>query len=238
MSSSLSQYSVVVPAAGIGKRMMADCPKQYLHILGKTIIEHTLYNLLTHKQIKRVVVVLNPNDQVFAQLPIAEHPDVEIVEGGQERCDSVLAGLNYLPDYDEWVLVHDAARPCLGHTDLTALLQLAEQDSCGGILATPVRDTMKRAVNVKMNGKNIVIKTESRENLWHALTPQFFKLASLKKALSEAHKQNLNITDEASAMEYFGEKVMLVEGCASNIKITQPEDLLLAEFYLTQKQTK
>lgn len=235
---SLSQYSVVVPAAGIGKRMRADCPKQYLYILGKTIIEHTLHNLLAHKQVKRVVVVLNPNDEVFAQLPIAHHPDIEVVEGGQERCDSVLAGLNYLPEHDEWVLVHDAARPCLGHTDLTALLQLAEQGSCGGILATPVRDTMKRAVDVKMNGQNIVKKTESRENLWHALTPQFFKLVSLKKALNEANKQNLYITDEASAMEHLGEKVILVEGCASNIKITQPEDLSLAEFYLSQKQTE
>jgi 2-C-methyl-D-erythritol 4-phosphate cytidylyltransferase len=233
---SLSQYSVVVPAAGIGKRMKTDCPKQYLHIAGKTVLEHTLTKLLAHSQVKRVVVVLNPNDKLFAQLPIARHPHVEVVEGGQERCDSVLAGLNYLPEDEEWVLVHDAARPCITSTDLTALLLLAEQGCIGGILATPVRDTMKRALNVPINGQNIVKQTESRENLWHALTPQFFKLVLLRKALNDANKQKANITDEASAIELLGEKVVLVEGSASNIKITQPEDLLLAEFYLTQKQ--
>jgi|TARA_B110000902_G_C14152306_1_gene530005 2-C-methyl-D-erythritol 4-phosphate cytidylyltransferase len=233
-----SQYSVVVPAAGIGKRMKTDCPKQYLHIAGKTIIEHTLINLLKHKQIQRVIVVLNPTDVLFAQLPIASHPCIEVVEGGQERCDSVLAGLNHLPDDEEWVLVHDAARPCFTASDLTDLLKLAEHGSIGGILATPVRDTMKRAVNVKVNGQSIVKQTESREHLWHALTPQFFKLVTLKKALNTAIQQKTNITDEASAIELLGEKVLLVEGCASNIKITQPEDLLLAEFYLTQKQAQ
>jgi 2-C-methyl-D-erythritol 4-phosphate cytidylyltransferase len=236
--SSISQYSIVVPAAGIGKRMKTDCPKQYLQISGKTIIEHTLTNLLEHNQVKRVVVVLNPDDNFFMQLPIANHPRVEVVTGGKERCDSVLAGLNHLPDDEEWVLVHDAARPCLTKTDLTALLRLAEQGNSGGILATRVRDTMKRAVNLKINGPSVVANTESRENLWHALTPQFFKLATLKKALNEANKKNVSITDEASAIELLGEKVMLIEGCASNIKITQPEDLLLAEFYLTQKRAK
>jgi 2-C-methyl-D-erythritol 4-phosphate cytidylyltransferase len=233
---SLSQYSVVVPAAGIGKRMKTDCPKQYLHIAGKTIIEHTLTNLLEHSQVQRVIVVLNPNDTLFAQLPIASHPCIEVVEGGQERCDSVLAGLNYLSDNEEWVLVHDAARPCFAATDLSALLQLAAQGSVGGILATPVRDTMKRAFDVNVNGQNTVKHTESREHLWHALTPQFFKLATLKKALNTATEQKINITDEASAVELLGEKVLLVEGSASNIKITQPEDLLLAEFYLTQNK--
>ncbi|AGH47051.1 2-C-methyl-D-erythritol 4-phosphate cytidylyltransferase [Paraglaciecola psychrophila] len=233
---SLSQYSVVVPAAGIGKRMKTDCPKQYLHIAGKTIIEHTLTNLLEHSQVQRVILVLNPNDTLFAQLPIASHPRIEVVEGGQERCDSVLAGLNYLSDNEEWVLVHDAARPCFAATDLSTLLQLAEQGSIGGILATPVRDTMKRAFDVNVNRQNIVKHTESREHLWHALTPQFFKLAALKKALNTAAEQKINITDEASAIELLGEKVLLVEGSASNIKITQPEDLLLAEFYLTQNK--
>jgi 2-C-methyl-D-erythritol 4-phosphate cytidylyltransferase len=97
---------------------------------------------------------------------------------------------------------------------------------------------MKRSINLKINGQNFIKKTESRDNLWHALTPQFFKLTSLKKALNQAHKQNISITDEASAIELLGEEVVLVEGCASNIKITQPEDLLLAEFYLTQRQAK
>lgn len=233
-----SQFSVVVPAAGIGKRMQADCPKQYLHIAGKTIIEHTLTNLLDHNQIKRVIVVLNASDQSFAQLTIANHPKVRVVEGGQERCDSVLAGLNYLPEDEEWVLVHDAARPCLAQSDLTKLLQLANHGNTGGILATPVRDTMKRAQTTKMNHQNIVKHTESRENLWHALTPQFFKCATLRRALKEAMQENIEITDEASAIEYLGEKVILVAGRASNIKVTQPEDLLLAEYYLTRLQAE
>lgn len=234
---SLSQYFVVVPAAGIGKRMQTDCPKQYLRIAGKTVIEHTLTNLLEHNQVKGVVVVLNPNDTLFAQLTIATHPRIEVIAGGQERCDSVLAGLNHLSDDEIWVLVHDAARPCLAATDLTALVQLAAQSSTGGILAAPVRDTMKRAISSKMNEPNIIKKTESRENLWHALTPQFFKLALLKKALNAAKEKNVNITDEASAIEFLGEEVILVAGSSSNIKITQPEDLSLAEFYLIQKQT-
>lgn len=235
---SLPQYSAVVPAAGIGKRMQAECPKQYLHIAGKTIIEHTLTNLLAHEQIKQVVVVLNANDMSFAQLPIANHTNIKTVVGGQERSDSVLAGLNYLSEDEDWVLVHDAARPCLAKSDLTALLQLANQGNVGGILASPVRDTMKRSVSLRTNQQNVVKYTESRENLWHALTPQFFNCGTLRKALTEARSKNVEITDEASAIEYLGEKVILVAGQASNIKITQPEDLLLAEFYLAQQQAK
>lgn len=229
-----SQYNVVVPAAGIGKRMQVDCPKQYLNIAGKTVIEHTLDNLLKHPNINQVIVVLNAQDKTFETLAIASHPNIKTVLGGDERCDSVLAGLNFLGSQEQWVLVHDAARPCLSQSDITALLLLAEHGSSGGILATPVRDTMKRSQLEKQNSQQIVKQTESRDNLWHALTPQFFKLPLLKQALNNAAKQQALITDEASAMELLGEKVILVEGKASNIKITRPEDLLLAEFYLTQ----
>jgi 2-C-methyl-D-erythritol 4-phosphate cytidylyltransferase len=228
------RYNVVVPAAGIGKRMQADCPKQYLKIAGKTVIEHTLNNLLKHPSINQVIVVLNAQDQTFKQLSIADHPAIKTVLGGKERCDSVLAGLNFLSQDEQWVLVHDAARPCLAQTDLTALLQLAELGNKGGILATPVRDTMKRGQSSKCGSQQIVKHTESRENLWHALTPQFFQLAVLKQALEYAMDQQALITDEASAVELLGKEVVLIAGKASNIKITQPEDLLLAEFYLTQ----
>ncbi|MFT2089812.1 2-C-methyl-D-erythritol 4-phosphate cytidylyltransferase [Paraglaciecola sp. 2405UD69-4] len=229
-----TQYSVIVPAAGIGKRMKAACPKQYLNILGKPIIEHTLENLLAHPQIKTVVVALNPNDTVFKTLAISKHPNLEIVTGGKERSDSVLAGLNYLPDNEKWVLVHDAARPCLQHSDLSALLNLADTGPHGGILAAPVRDTMKRGVLTANKRQSRVKHTESRDNLWHALTPQFFPLPLLKHALSSALLKGVEITDEASAIEFISETVLLVEGRASNIKVTQPEDLLLAEFYLSQ----
>ncbi|MEP2650519.1 MAG: 2-C-methyl-D-erythritol 4-phosphate cytidylyltransferase [Paraglaciecola sp.] len=228
------QYTVIVPAAGIGKRMQSDCPKQYLNILGKSIIEHTLENLLSHPQIKSAVVVLNPNDTIFKDLPISTHPYIDIVIGGKERSDSVLAGLNYLSNSERWVLVHDAARPCLNHTDLSTLLSLATHGENGGILAAPVRDTMKRGSAITSKKYNRVKYTESRENLWHALTPQFFPLALLKHALNLAIDEGAEVTDEASAIEYLSEPVMLVEGSASNIKVTRPEDLLLAEFYLSQ----
>lgn len=226
---STTQFTVVVPAAGIGKRMGASCPKQYLPIAGKSIIEHTLSNLLAHPQIGQVVVVLHPEDSYFKQLDIAADPRITLVSGGDERSDSVLAGLNRVDMDEHWVLVHDAARPCLHHQDLSQLLQLAEQGETGGILATPVRDTMKRA---DQQGK--VLKTESREHLWHALTPQFFPLAQLIAALSKAQAQQVPITDEASAIEFSGGQVKLVEGRASNIKVTQPEDLQLATYYLTR----
>lgn len=227
--SSVPSYSVVLPAAGIGKRMLSELPKQYLPIAGITIIEHTITKLLSHPQIRRVVVVLSENDSIFHTLPIAQNNQVETTVGGKERADSVLAGLQYLSSQEKWVLVHDAARPCLNLDDLTNLLALAKQGEIGGILACRVRDTMKRS-----NMDKTIHKTESREDLWHALTPQFFLLDQLKFALEKADKDDALITDEASAIEYINKTVLLVEGLASNIKVTQPEDLLLAEFYLAQ----
>ncbi|WP_158966635.1 2-C-methyl-D-erythritol 4-phosphate cytidylyltransferase [Paraglaciecola sp. L3A3] len=227
----IPQYSIIIPAAGIGKRMQSVVPKQYLLLAGKTIIEQTISGLLAHPQIKRVVIVLSAKDETFHTLPVANDPRVETTIGGKERSDSVLAGLHYLSNsHEKWVLVHDAARPCLLHKDLTRLLRLAEKSDLGGILATPVRDTMKRA-----NANNLVAHTEPRENLWHALTPQFFMLEQLRNALIKAAENNIVITDEASAIEYVQQGVHIVEGCASNIKVTKPEDLLLAEFYLTQR---
>lgn len=231
--SPLPQYTVVVPAAGVGKRMNADRPKQYLQIAGKTILEHTLENLYRHPQVQRIIVALSPNDPYFPHLKIAQAPWLSRVDGGQERANSVLAALEQLQQ-EQWVLVHDAARPCVTQQDLTKLLALAHGDSQGvaqgGILACPVRDTMKRA-----NATGQVLHTECRKNLWHALTPQFFPLAQLRSALRNALAQGVEITDEASAVEWAGGIVQLIEGKASNIKVTQPGDLQLAEFYLTQK---
>jgi 2-C-methyl-D-erythritol 4-phosphate cytidylyltransferase len=232
--SSKPLYSVVLPAAGIGKRMQSTTPKQYLTMGSKSILEHTLNTLLTHAQIKQVIVVLNPQDNRFANMSIAKDPRVKTTIGGKERSDSVLAGINQLDDNEKWVLVHDAARPCVQHRDISQLLAIAEQGDTGGILAYQVRDTMKRS-DTQQN----ILRTESRQNLWHALTPQFFIAADLKQALNRAAQQKLNITDEASAMEAMGYPVKLIEGKSSNLKVTQPEDLTLAEFYLQQfsKQT-
>lgn len=228
---SLPHYTAVVPAAGVGKRMQADRPKQYLMLGGKTIIEHTLEQLISHPQISRVVVALHPDDPYFEELPISQAEWLTRVDGGKERADSVLAGLRHLPQ-EGWVLVHDAARPCVSHRDLSNLFALHLKGESGGILATPVRDTMKRA---QASHPELISHTEERENLWHALTPQFFPVKTLTESLGNALQANANITDEASAIEWAGGQVNLVEGSSSNIKITRPDDLALAEYYLSRR---
>ncbi|WP_218352404.1 2-C-methyl-D-erythritol 4-phosphate cytidylyltransferase [Alteromonas lipotrueiana] len=225
----------VVPAAGIGSRMQADRPKQYLQIHGQTILEHTLHALYKHPLIKRVVVALSPDDPFFEQLPLAQASWLTRVDGGRERCDSVHAALSGLPDHC-WALVHDAARPCLAQHDIDKLIQAClEPDTPGAILATPVRDTMKRAHNNSASPVQIA-HTESRENLWHALTPQMFRVDQLRRALEQAQRQGLSITDEASAMEAAGHKVVLVDADPANIKITRPADMPLAQFYLSAQR--
>ncbi len=163
---------------------------------------------------------------------LPQHPDVIRVAGGKERADSVLSGLNYVSAQlpCEWVLVHDAARPCVTLNDIDRLIDVCCAHPTGGILASPVRDTMKRA-----NKENNIDHTVDREALWHALTPQMFKTQQLTRALADALQQGVAITDEASALEWLGETPALVQGSANNIKITQPEDLALAEFYLSRE---
>ncbi|AUI86956.1 2-C-methyl-D-erythritol 4-phosphate cytidylyltransferase [Vibrio azureus] len=223
-------FIAIVPAAGVGSRMKADRPKQYLSIGDKTILEHTVEKLLRHPRISKVVIAVTEGDPYFSELTIAQHPDVIRVAGGKERADSVLSGLKYISRHfeSEWVLVHDAARPCLLAADLDRLIESCLSQPWGGLLASPVRDTMKRS-----NSQQQIEHTVDRQSLWHALTPQMFKTQSLTDALDDALNHNIAITDEASALEYAGKQVALVQGSASNIKITQPEDLLLAEFYLS-----
>lgn len=230
---SLPEVIAVVPAAGIGSRMQAECPKQYLSIGGMTLIEHSIRALLQSSQISKVVVSLSPHDVQFAQLSIASDPRIQIVIGGRQRADSVMAGLEQAGSHG-WVLVHDAARPCLHIDDLNRLLAISTFSDVGGILATPVRDTMKRGEP----GKRDIAHTVDREELWHALTPQFFPLELLKTCLRRALDEGATVTDEASAMEYCGFHPMLIAGRSDNIKITRPEDLALAEFYLTQLYLK
>lgn len=230
----LASVVAVVPAAGVGSRMQADRPKQYLYIDGKTVLEHTVERLLSFPNIKQVVVAIAEHDPYFPQLSLATHPNVVRVSGGSERAESVLAALTYIEQQQssEWVMVHDAARPCVTLHDLNQLLNTALQHDVGAILATPVRDTMKRA-----DEQQNIAHTVERQALWHALTPQMFRAEPLTKALRSALEQNITITDEASAMEWRGEAPALVQGRADNIKITQPEDLALAEFYLSRSAT-
>ena len=222
----------VVPAAGIGSRMQSSCPKQYLSIGSKTLLEHSIAALIDHPAIKRVIVALHPEDDHFQQLPIARNPHVSAVVGGATRAESVLAGLAAINDQTaSWVLVHDAARPCLAFQDLERLIALTRYSTVGGLLATPVNDTMKRA----KAGEPLVQHSVERVDLWHALTPQLFPLLLLKQCLQQALEQGKEITDEASALELAGYQPILVEGRSDNLKVTRPEDLALAGFYLSQK---
>jgi 2-C-methyl-D-erythritol 4-phosphate cytidylyltransferase len=231
--SSLADVIAVVPAAGIGSRMQATLPKQYLTIGQHTLLEHSIARLFAHPAIKQVIIALSPDDPHFASLPLASDPRIVRVIGGETRAESVLAGLMAVKDAS-WVLVHDAARPCLHLDDLTRLLLIREQSAIGGILAARVRDTMKRGEP----GKDAIAHTVEREDLWHALTPQFFPHVLLNACLTRALAEGATITDEASALEHCGYHPLLVSGRSDNIKVTRPEDLALAAFYLSQIQIK
>lgn len=224
----------IVPAAGVGSRMQADRPKQYLPIAGSTVLEHTIAKLLSHPAIKRVVVAISEDDPYYDNLPLAKQPEVVRVAGGKERADSVLSALQYLisEDAPTWVMVHDAARPCVQLDDIERLIESAVNHPVGAILASPVKDTMKRS-----DATQHIDHTVERANLWHALTPQMFQTGQLLAALSDALKASTTITDEASALEWAGYSPALVSGRSSNIKITQPEDLDLAAYYLRKENS-
>ncbi|GAA6206062.1 2-C-methyl-D-erythritol 4-phosphate cytidylyltransferase [Thalassotalea sp. SU-HH00458] len=223
---------VVVPAAGVGKRMKANCPKQYLKINQKSILEHTVSRLSSHPMIKKIIIALSHEDEYFSETRLSENSKVMVVDGGKERVDSVLAGLAVIDPHEfPWVLVHDAARPCLTLNDLNHLIEACLSNDKGGILASPVRDTMKQGCN------GVIEQTIDRENLWHALTPQMYPTLQLKAAIERALSAQAIITDEASAIEFTGEVSQLISSSSENIKITQPDDLALAEFILN-KQSK
>jgi len=218
----------IVPAAGVGKRMQADRPKQYLPLAGETVLEQTLKRLLQAHIFSAVAVAISKEDPYWPKLEIFNHEKIITAKGGKERADSVLSALKSLQDKaadTDWVLVHDAARPCLTCTDIHLLIDTLRDDDVGGILALSSHDTLKQ-----VDGKNIT-KTIDRSVVWKALTPQMFRYGMLKKALETA-EGNPNITDEASALEIQGLEPKIVEGRADNIKITRPEDLALAEFYM------
>lgn len=215
----------IIPASGVGSRMNAPLPKQYLRLQDKTILEHTLAPFIAHPMIQQVIVAVAKEDPFYPQLEILKHPKIQIVFGGETRAHSVLNAL-LTADENSWALVHDAARPCLKRSDLDKILQI--EDEQGAILAIPAVDTIKRT----FDGKQIE-HTEDRSTLWLALTPQFFPSAPLKSAIQSAFAKGQTITDEASAMELAGYRPHLVAGRSDNLKITRPEDLALAEFYLT-----
>jgi 2-C-methyl-D-erythritol 4-phosphate cytidylyltransferase len=226
----VADFWAVIPAAGTGSRMQADIPKQYLQLNRKSVIEHALNAFCENEKIKGIVVAISEQDTWWKSLAISSHPKIKTTPGGAERCHSVLNCLHFLSGMaaaEDWVLVHDAARPCISSGDIDHLIGQLVDHPVGGLLALPVRDTMKRA-----DVDNAVSETVNRNGLWHALTPQMFRLAGLTHALQQAIDRNQVVTDESQAMELMGLKPLLVEGQAGNIKITRKDDLALAELYL------
>ncbi len=221
----------VVPAAGVGKRMQADRPKQYLPLAGKTVIEQTLKRLLNAGVFSAIAVAISTEDPYWPELAVSSHPDIITAPGGKERADSVLSALNALARQakdEDWVMVHDAARPCLTGEDIVKLFNCLQDDDVGGILALPSHDTLKKVEQGEIVG------SIDRNRVWRALTPQMFRLGQLRDALQEA-EGNPAITDEASALELKGYHPKIVEGRPDNLKITRPEDLALAQFYMERQ---
>ncbi len=216
--------------------MGAELPKQYLKLAGRPVIEHTLERLGTHPRISGMAVAVAEGDTWWDDLRLDMEPSPARVPGGKERCHSVLNGLAGLEGQaaaDDWVLVHDAARPCIRQSDITLLIDALSEHAVGGVLGLPVRDTMKRT---DVSGE--ILKTVSREGLWHALTPQMFRFRTLSQALELVVSSGQLVTDEAQAMELAGFSPRMVEGQADNIKITRPRDMVLAELYLQQQEAE
>ncbi|MDN3639212.1 2-C-methyl-D-erythritol 4-phosphate cytidylyltransferase [Simiduia curdlanivorans] len=236
MSATLSpKIWIVVPAAGIGARMGSALPKQYLPLAGSTVLEQTLSVLLRANYLAEIVVCLHRDDVQFDQLASVNHPKIVKTFGGEERSDSVLCGLTAIADKvapADWVLVHDAARPCLTVQLLNGFIDTVVAQPHGGILAIPVADTLKQV----QPSTRQVIATQDRANLWQAQTPQMFQYPELLLALSSAAQNGQAITDEASAIELLGKTVRIIPGSAENIKVTRPEDLRLANLILQANQ--
>lgn len=219
----------VVPAAGVGKRFGSDIPKQYLTLAGKRVVEHTLERLLSLTP-RGIVIAVSREDSVWRTLPLSRHPLISVVTGGQERSDSVRNALVFLRekvDSSDWILVHDVARPCVSIEDISRLFLQLENSAIGGILATPVSDTLK------LIGQDLKIeKTEDRSKFWAALTPQMFRFDVLMEGVDYCLQNGIVPTDEAMALELIGYHPELVEARRDNIKITRPEDMAIAETIL------
>ncbi len=228
-----SRSWVIVPAAGAGQRVGEPIPKQYLTLHGKAIIEWSIERLLDLPDLQAIVVAVSEGDEYWPSLSTANHTFVRCAPGGSERCYSVLNGLSLISNEasdNDWVIVHDAVRPCVRVKDIEKLMSRCREKDIGGILAMPVRDTIKRS-----NADLTIIETLDRSSMWHALTPQCFRYGELKFALEQALAGGLEVTDEASAMEHAGVQPLLVEGHSDNIKVTLPQDVQLAAYFLEQQ---
>ncbi len=224
---------VIIPAAGSGRRFSKTALKQYQMIQNQTVLEHTV-NRLNDLPLAGYVLALGEQDTFAQTLDFKNKEKAHFCLGGKERVDSVLNGLKYLSeiaDPNDWVLVHDAARPCVTSSCLNDLVATAIQDSVSAILAIQVRDTLK-----SVESHDMIDRTVSREKIWQAQTPQISTIFKLKSAIEKALKDNVVITDEASALEYSGEIVKVVQGRSDNIKITYSDDLELARLILASQR--
>ncbi len=215
-----TKIDVVLPAAGVGKRMHLDIPKQYALIGKKTVLELTVDAIFRCPSVNNIIIGVSREDEYFNELALSENPRIIRAEGGKERSDTVRLCLEHVQT--SWVMVHDAARPFVHLDDLNALCSKVNSSEIGAILACRSADTLKQVVNGR------IIKTVPRESIFRAYTPQLFKTDILKKALNHAVESDISITDDASAVELLGYPVDIVEGRADNIKLTTPEDLALA----------
>lgn len=220
----------VLPAAGIGRRMGSNIPKQYLSIDGAPLLLHSLRRLSAVKKIEKIVVVIHAEDSRWAELEESIKDEfgnrIITVMGGEERYQSVLNGLTALTEFagkDDWVLVHDAVRPCVRTSDIENLIQKVSLHSIGGLLGSPVDNTLKQ-----VDKELTVIETVDRESYWNALTPQMFRFALLKESIQTVVVSGEQVTDEAAAMEVAGFKPIMIAGHKDNIKITVEADLVLA----------
>jgi 2-C-methyl-D-erythritol 4-phosphate cytidylyltransferase len=225
-------HFVLVPAAGRGARFGSTQPKQYSAIRGRPMLEHTVAAFAARREIQCIYVVLSPDDAVYGRCRWPSHAEVVALYcGGPSRACSVFNGLVAIRDRvddDDWIWVHDAARPCISEREIDSLVQALRSEDSGVLLALPVADTLKRA-----DAAARVVGTAAREGLWRALTPQVFRYRLLVEALHRAHGSE--ITDEASAIEALGLQPRLVVGESANIKVTYPEDIALAEAILAQR---
>jgi 2-C-methyl-D-erythritol 4-phosphate cytidylyltransferase len=234
------KYWLVMPAAGSGRRFKGDAPKQYAPLLGRTVIEWALAPFLADRRCTHAVVVIAELDSTWQRVAaLAGSERLSATSGGSERSVSVRRGLAALAGRagaDDWVLVHDAARPCLAPGDLDRLIEGVGETSSGGLLAVRATDTLKEARAGAAGPGSAVARTVDRTDLWRALTPQMFRFGPLCAALDAAHAAGRHPTDEAQALEWRGGSPLLVEGLATNLKLTSGEDLALAEAVLRARR--
>jgi 2-C-methyl-D-erythritol 4-phosphate cytidylyltransferase len=226
----------IMPAAGTGRRLGGDTPKQYREVAGAPLMEHALRALLQSRDVRGVVVAMDPADPRANTIASLSDERVQTTPGGATRAHSVLAGLDALEDQvteGDWALVHDAARPCLTGDALAALIERARVTGEGVILAEPVADTLKQ-----VNDQGEIEQTVDRSILWRAQTPQLFPLLTLRNTLRHCIEGGVSVTDEAMAMERAGHRVHVVEGASSNIKVTVEADLVFADVFLREAEDR